>query len=163
VRETNAQKLKRYRDAAVAKGLCYVCRCRPQRPGTRYCEPCIEKAAIARIKTYHERIARAECGGCGEPSSDDHAFCDGCRAQQHDLNTARYAARRAAGLCVKCGETSGDKCLCDRCAESHGELMRERYYDCKARCVCPTCGAPSVRTVFCPDCTARMHAYRSAR
>lgn len=110
VKGSNAAYLKRLRAAAVARGLCYVCRCRVPRPGVRTCDDCLERGRRDKSK------------GAGLESRRRHG-----RAS----NARRRAKRAALGLC-RCGRwqrlagyAACSVCL-DYTAEATRRSLRER-------------------------------------
>src|SRR5512138_2528171 len=96
---SNADALRRYRLRAVAAGLCYVCRCRPHKPGRRSCQSCIDRSTAAK-----DSIGYKKCQSCGRPWTET-LDCPECTAK----NTARYRkqwdARIASGMCGRCGRS----------------------------------------------------------
>ncbi len=97
--ESNADRLRRYRLAAVAKGRCYSCRARPVRPGTRYCEDCFD-----RVNKHQKAIAYKRCQSCyADVRGRKALLCAACTTRSSA--TARIWADRktAKGLCDRCG------------------------------------------------------------
>jgi len=76
-----------------------------------------------------------------------------------------YAARRAAGVCVKCaGPVNGAAARCAPCAVLDGERRdrarrnarsRALYWERRARSECTSCGAPSQGAARCTPCAER--------
>jgi len=68
-------------------------------------------------------------------------------AEERASNTKRMAvsarARRAAGLCAKCGAPSPDTWACVDCRAKHSKAKRERRARRIVAGVCPMCGKPA--------------------
>jgi len=97
---SNAMRLRQYRADAVARGDCYACRCRPVKPGTRYCSACIQRAA-----DYADSIAYKKCQTCGVALNGRRALlCERCTASNTAHGAKVAAGRKAQGICVRCGK-----------------------------------------------------------
>jgi len=87
-RAGNAVYLKKLRMEAVARGLCYVCRCRVPRPGVRSCDECLARVCslvhLHRAMSLRESaIAGGQCGDgrCGAMREQlDKTACNACLA-----------------------------------------------------------------------------------
>jgi hypothetical protein len=128
---TNAEIIKALRLKAVARGLCYVCRCRFPRPGVRTCDECIAR--------------RRENGkGAGNP---------GRRRRAARSSKRRVAKRLLAGLCITCGRVQAvdgmSMCITclDKCA-ANVKLVTSRKRG----------GPPMIRT--CSICGLSGHNKR---
>lgn len=98
--ESNADRLRRYRLAAVADGRCYTCRCRPVKLGARYCAECITAA-----HDYRKSIAYEKCTHCGAELNGRKALlCVACMRKSSKRFQQRVAARVTAGICGRCGK-----------------------------------------------------------
>jgi hypothetical protein len=98
--ESNADRLRRYRLAAVAAGNCYTCRCRPVKPGARYCAEC-----IAAAREYRKSIAYEKCAHCGSELNGRKALlCVECMRKNSAHFQRRVADRIASGICGRCGK-----------------------------------------------------------
>lgn len=98
--ESNAERLRRYRADAVARGLCYVCRARDVKLGTRYCEVCLEKG-----RKYQESIAYKRCQTCGVDLNGRKALlCVECTAKSSAGYRRMWNRRVADGTCGRCGK-----------------------------------------------------------
>ncbi len=78
----------------------------------------------------------------------------------------RYTERRAAGLCVKCGEPSEDKATCDKCAEKNKASRDKSIRKRKSAGICQNAGCKQAampgRTV-CSGCSERASTISKAR
>lgn len=135
VTRSNSERLKAYREKAVAAGKCYVCRARPVRPGYRLCQHCtdIVKAQKATWK------ARRACESCGA-RANGKALCMSCafRSARHreSINWSEWAIEHCK-LCHVPRE-SANRTLCNRC------LDRARsHHNKKAGRRCRVCGKPN--------------------
>lgn len=95
--ESNADRLRRLRVAAVERGLCYGCRLRPAKPGVRNCAEC-----LAKVQAYKARVKGTKCINCGDPVSGT-ALCWSCTGRHSSYELARREARKMAGECQRCG------------------------------------------------------------
>lgn len=128
MKETNAQMLKRLRVDAVARGLCYMCRCRFPKPGRRICEDC--KGRSERWKNGTKKGIAA-------------------RRMYNKKRAARRAAeRRLAGLCVQCGRrplipgyARCSVCLDSRAARARSNARANGHEPDGRRC--SVCGSPN--------------------
>ena len=98
-----------------------------------FCAACIEKRKASRARNEQRRQDKRESemarrkrasvdglcceSGCHAPRAEGKRRCPEHLGQARDNDRARYAARRAAGLCPKCGEKQDDAgyVLCVRC------------------------------------------------
>ena len=130
------------------------------------------RAARERIKL--RRLKRSEeglCTRCGDrPPAGGGAVCEPCREARRTAERELYAARRAAGLCGRCGEpTFKSASLCGPCAalcdgrdrEKKNAARRGRYADRRARGLCTDCGGQSSGGAARCDPCAR-HSYVSS-
>ena len=116
----------------------------------------------------HGRDARM-CTRCGtHPPIEGGTVCEPCHAARRDREREQYAARRAAGLCGRCGTPApSDAAYCDRCAGSAAKRSRkkaknsrsrQRYVQRRVRRLCIDCGASSQGASRCPPCARRSWA-----
>lgn len=64
--------------------------------------------------TRTARVAAGKCAVClKRKATDGHATCPTCRRSLASYAATRYAERRAAGQCVRCGEDAGGAYLCE--------------------------------------------------
>lgn len=158
MKETNAERLRRLRAVAVAKGLCYVCRCRAVRTGTRYCEDCIVSANTRRGETYADRVARGVCPGCGGEPLPGLVLCVRHHARSLESRQRVYRRRVAAGLCAACGDCAPEcgKKFCRPCLDGYAELMARREIDLFIAGRCQRCGRKKrCAQVWCKACRER--------
>lgn len=104
-------------------GLCTRCGVNPL--GTKtLCLGC----AAARAEAAREKDQNGLCNRCHMPSDDAFATCSQCRLSM----SARYKARKEAGICVQsgCHKPPADHRV--RCAE-HGEMFARSAKDYRAR------------------------------
>lgn len=117
---TNAERLRAYRLAAVANGLCYTCRCRQPRPGLRNCDYCIGVAHDGDKRRRREDAQTGLCTQCRTLLPLDCRFrrCEACRRDERARRAADRARLYAAGLCTRCGVRPHRKKFkdCLRCA-----------------------------------------------
>lgn len=136
--ETNAERLRRYRAAAVARGLCYSCRARPAKPGARYCTDC-----LARTREHQASIAYKRCQSCCvELRGRKALLCVDCTAKDTARFRRVYDARIADGMCGVCGRHPRleNRARCLDCLESLRLriLASNREAGSKPK-QCPTC------------------------
>ena len=61
-------------------------------------------------------------------------MCEPCRVARRDREREQYAARRAAGLCGRCGTPApSDAAYCDRCARSAAKRSRKKQKNARSR------------------------------
>ena len=128
--------------------------------------------ARARVPPSEPVIRERLCRICQRPITWGFKrwYCESCRSHQNDkFNRRLISQRRAAGLCVRCGELAveGHTC-CVRCKA----ISRQRYKpgaaavrskrqleDRKARAVCTLCEAPAATgRLRCVACLADSRA-----
>jgi hypothetical protein len=100
IKETQAERLRRYRDAAIARGLCCICRCRPAKPGARYCVYCMGKAAERKRAEFGKRCQN--CWSVLRGKRRGKALCARCVERDTDRNRRRGEVDTAAGICLRC-------------------------------------------------------------
>lgn len=113
------------------------------------CRPCADRQSFRMRRLRWERIARGECFRCGGERGPDGTGSM-CRRCSNDANTrharrfkSRYAERRAAGRCVRCGKPARSLgtlpwmfVRCSTCMTSDAEGKRRR------KAVAPGMGRP---------------------
>lgn len=140
-RETNAETLRRLRADAANRGKCFTCRYREVRPGTRYCEECIQRAAA-----YKESIAYRKCQQCGvDVSKRGTLECAECTSKSSAWHRRRADARVANGQCARCGALPvkpGHR-TCVPCLDEgkDSQIMKNRIAGQEPRDACTTCTA----------------------
>ena len=107
-----------------------------------------------------------KCLRCGKrPPAEGGTTCEPCREARQAAERARYAQRRADGLCGKCGEPTFDgDSRCAPCATLDGPRQarknaaaKKRYAARRAAGRCTDCGAPSQGAARCQDCAERSY------
>lgn len=94
--KNNAEYLRAARAKAAAEGKCATCRCRPAKPGTRYCEECFRSSAERR-----NAIRYIKCISCGGQVSGTQ-MCRPCTLAATRRHASKSAASVAAGRCSRC-------------------------------------------------------------
>lgn len=117
--EANARRRERY-SARKGAGLCPKCGAPPE-GGYVFCEACRGKARQARAARYKRMKARGRCPDCGRTAEPGKVYCEICAAERaiYQMRNPRdaahkalvledchklYSARKAQGLCVRCGK-----------------------------------------------------------
>jgi hypothetical protein len=91
----NAEILRELREKAKAKGYCWVCRARPDKPGRSNCQHCLDlqKAKKARWRS------EGRCVSCCKPHDRGTHHCVECTRAR----AARFGEKKAAsGTCWRC-------------------------------------------------------------
>ncbi len=127
------------------------------------------RAARERNKLRRSERREAKlCTRCGDrPSLEGSAACEPCRVARRADERELYAARRAAGLCGRCGGPTSGASLCGSCAapgngrdrEKRNAARRGRYARLRAQGLCTDCGEPAQGTARCKPCAYRSYAY----
>ena len=129
------------------------------------------KRKVARIASRKRHEARRDsgmCTGCGQhPPVEGGTTCEPCLIARREADRTLYAARRAAGLCVRCaGPTNGGGSRCAPCsvlesegrsAERKNEAARRRYWIRRTAGRCTDCNAPSQGAARCDPCARRSY------
>ncbi len=130
------ERSRRLHSQRKAAGICTKCGQTPARPDRTTCEPCAEQHR-ARDRA---RYARAKARGipCGGRDPEAKRRADRARSRR------RSEARRAAGLCVRCGHvpTEEGRSLCEPCRDDRRAARRTRDADRRAAGLCVKCAAP---------------------
>lgn len=116
-------------------------------------------------KRQHLRRESSLCIRCGKsPPVEDGSSCQACLAARRTADRGTYAARRAAGLCTRCGTRTFQRApLCGPCTvletryeDKKRETGRRRYAERRAAWVCTHCGSrPSFGSSRCEACAKR--------
>ena len=154
---TNAENLKRLRLAAVAKGLCYMCRCRPTREGVRNCDHCIRKGNEYTAKTRAKRDRQHRCTECGRERPRGRKRCLPCHERTMAAQRARREQRKRDGLCTRCDLTAETgKTMCGPCLLEHTDRVHDVMYrrHAEGKCAAPGCSgkltSKGATTWWCP-------------
>lgn len=136
---TNADRLKRLRQLAKARGDCGTCRARPARDGKMTCQECVNRSAATK-----KRLAGVRCGRCsgelGERSG--MLFCGPCAEHLSVVEASRRRDRKQSGICAVCGkEKLSTTAACARCADKNRDraILANRLRGAKPR-TCRICG-----------------------
>ena len=138
--------------AAKSDGLAYG----GKNPGAKR-----KAGRAASAKRRQARLDAGQCARCGcRPPVEGGTTCEPCRDARRRADRELYAARRAAGACVKCAApVFGGESRCGVCAAVDGErrdnfgknaAARKRYAARRARSACTDCGAPAFGACRCP-------------
>ena len=124
----------------------------------------------ARRRSRKRQRARREtnvCIRCGKhPPVDSGSSCEPCLEARRVVDRETYAARRAAGLCGRCGTPTFEGApLCGPCTVFEVRHQpkkyaadRARYAKRRARWICTHCGRrPSFGASRCEPCAKRAH------
>ena len=134
-------------------------------------KPVAAKRKSARIASRNRRRVRLDanlCARCGRrPPVEGGATCGPCREARQAGERELYAARRAAGLCTRCGGPTTDRtATCAPCAaleaergrpERRNAAARRRYWKRRARRQCTDCGQPAHGASRCEACAKRSY------
>lgn len=94
---TNAEQLRKYREGAVAAGLCQECRCRPQKSGCVSCVECMDKRKERRSAYVFVGLCR-----CGKDPIDGISVCEQCRNNRVARDKRARTQLKDRGLCTTC-------------------------------------------------------------
>ena len=120
----------------IARGVCTKCGMHPAEPGRRLCSSCVEKRrALDRARYRAGKVGGALYGG---------ANVEVKRRSARIASTKRRKARRASGLCQRCGRRppAESGATCAPCRETRQAAERELYASRKAASLCTRCGGP---------------------
>ena len=136
--QPNSERLKRYREAARARGDCYLCRCRPVKPGTIHCQECLYRIRVSKKRLDAKRRAKRQCPGCGGKPARGRVTCEACRASVREMAARRRDRLKAEGKCIHCRlQAEPQKTYCAKCLASMVERntarMKERVAEGKCR------------------------------
>ena len=126
----------------------------------------------ARAGDRRRRKAREEaglCASCGRRRpADGRSVCEPCGDAARAAVRARYAARRAARVCVRCKQPAvGGSSRCGRCSALEAEraspvrrsaARKKRYIRRRARHLCVDCSVDTAGSARCPRCAYRSNA-----
>ena len=151
--DNRAWERRRYRRLTAertSQGLCPNCGHRPPAPDRRLCEVCGEQRRVA----DRARYARAKAEGKLYAGRDAEA-----RRRAARIGTKRrYDARRAAGLCTKCGKrppVAGSHTTCEYCRDRRNANERDSWSARRADGMCGKCEASvDDGTARCAGCAA---------
>ena len=149
--QIRAYERRRYRRVTaerIAAGLCPTCGQRPPAPDRRLCDVCSEQ----RRRAERARYARAKAEGRVYGGKSAEAKRRAGRAN----SKKRYDARRAAGMCTRCGkqEPVEGSTVCEQCRDRRRAGEHEQWSARRARRQCGKCGAPTDGAARCDSCAA---------
>lgn len=114
------------------------------------------------MSLYKDRIARGQCGGCGQPNNNGGSLCDECKEKSKQRAQAKRSVNKAANGCLDCGQpvTSGRRC--DKCKLKQTE-SRKRTAERKKRLgICTVCpNAAKEGCTLCQSCIDKRSATSS--
>ena len=154
-REYERERSRRQHAERKAAGICTKCGRAPARPERTTCEPCAERHRL-RDRARHER---AKAQGIPYGGRDPETK----RRADRERSRRRSEARRAAGICVRCGNTppAEGRAMCEPCRENRRQAKRDRNRDRRAAGLCVNCATPkSGGKAYCDPCAAVREARR---
>ncbi len=154
-REYERERSRRLYAERIAAGTCTKCGTAPARQGRTTCESCAEKHRAHDRK----RLARAKAEGlpyCGrDPEKRREA------GRKHGRR--RTKARRAAGLCIRCGHAppAEGRSMCEPCREDRRAAKKARHRQRREAGLCVKCATPAPGgKAYCESCAAERNARR---
>ena len=146
--EYQRERRRRLYQERTSAGLCSKCGRAAARPGRTTCEAC------ARKHRDHDKIrhARAKAKGLLYGGRDPEAK----RKSGRKSSRRRTEARKAAGLCIRCGHGRPEegRSMCEPCRENRRQAKKARRLERKAAGLCVRCAAPSDGKELCGPCSA---------
>ena len=130
-----------------AAGICTKCGRAQARPERTTCEPCAEQHR-ARDR---ERHARAKAEGIPYGGRDPEAR----RQAGRKRSRRRSEARKAAGLCIRCGHVAPEegRTMCEPCREDRRAAKRALHAERRAAGLCVNCATPAPGgNAYCEPC-----------
>lgn len=146
----NADSIRRLRAAAVLRGDCMTCRCRPAKPGRKTCQHCLDDGRRQQAALEARRRRARRCPTCGQKPARGFVQCAACL----DKSAARMRRVVARGLCSSCYSdrgVDGSETLCRACADKLAAKARVRHAAKIAAglCVRDGCGAMLESKTLC--------------
>ena len=142
----------------VAAGVCTKCGHAEAVPDRTTCEPCAEKHR-ARDR---DRYERAKEQGIPYGGRDPEAR----RRAGRKRSRRRSEARKAAGLCIRCGHTPPEdgRSMCEPCREDRRAAKRTLHHDRRAAGLCVKCAAPVPDgKAYCDPCAKARSGRRDLK
>ena len=152
-RQADRERDRRQHAERKAAGLCVKCGRAPALPERTQCGPCAER----RLATDRERHARARAEG--KPRRDSAV----ARLADRERGRRRRAERRAAGLCIRCGNVAPEegRSMCEPCRDDRRAAKRARRAERRAAGRCEDCAAPVTGgAAYCAPCAAARNERR---
>lgn len=105
-----------------AQGLCVRCG-EPATNGGALCAYHCQAIKRSTQERYQRRVLLGVCVNCGkQPAQAGERQCISCSAARQGEQRAQRDARRAAGLCTKCGQVSVKRyAICTRCRRKRND------------------------------------------
>ena len=117
-------------DFDCSEKLCGKCKHRLVKPGCKWCEDCLKRAAAQYRKKKQRRMASGNCLECNGPAAEGKRLCAGCAEAKSVYEKERRKRLKVEGLCIICGqcEPRPGKVNCQRCHDDNREWY-ERNWD----------------------------------
>ena len=154
-RQAEYQRARSRAAERLARGLCGKCGRHPREPNRRLCADCGERQR----RRDRERYAKARAAGKlygGKPVASK-------RRQGRAATRKRQRARRAAGLCIRCGRSRpvDGASSCDDCLEARRVADRQTYAARRSAGFCTRCGTPAFEGApVCGPCSVIEAGYQ---
>ena len=152
------ERSRRQHAERKAAGICTKCGRAPARPERTLCEPCAEQHR-ARDRTRH---AQAKAQGIPYGGRDPEAR----RRAGRKRSRRRSETRRAAGLCIRCGNVPPEegRAMCEPCREDRRVAKRARHAERRAAGLCVHCAAPAPGgKAYCEPCAVTRSRRRDLK
>ena len=148
-REHERERSRRQHAERRAAGICTKCGKAQASPDRTLCQPCAE------VRRAHDRARHAKAKAQGIPygGRDPEAR----RRADRERSRRRSEARRAAGICVRCGNAppAEGRALCEPCREDRRQAKRDRNAERRAAGLCVQCATPTPGgKAYCDPCAA---------
>ena len=154
-RQAEYQRARARAAERLAQGLCSKCGRHPHEPERRLCADCGE----CHRRRDRERYTRARDAGKpygGKPVANK-------RRHARRRTRQRRHARRAAGLCIRCGRSRpvDGASSCGTCLEARRSADRQTYAARRAAGLCTRCGTPAFEgALLCGPCSVVEAGYQ---
>ena len=141
------ERARRQAADRIARGLCTKCGMHPAEPSRRLCSYCAEKRRASDRARY--QAGKAGCALYGGANVESK------RRIARIASAKRRQARRASGLCTRCGRRPPVEggATCAPCRETRQAAERALYASRRAARLCTRCGGPTTDNVSqCAPC-----------
>ena len=148
-REYERERSRRQHAERRAAGICTKCGRAPARPERTLCESCAERHRVR----DRDRSAKAKAQGIPYGGRGPEAR----RRSDRERSRRRSEARRAAGVCVRCGNAplAEGRAMCEPCREDRRQAKRDRNAARRAAGLCVQCATPTPGgKAHCDPCAA---------
>ena len=148
-REYERERSRRQHAERRAAGICTKCGRAPARPERTLCDPCAERHRVR----DRDRHAKARAQGIPYGGRDPETK----RRADRERSRRRSEARRAAGVCVRCGNAppAEGRAMCEPCREDRRQAKRDRNAERRAAGLCVRCATPTPDgKAYCNPCAA---------